>query len=334
MVSSLSILAFGLFLLQVRNPKVILPVFFACYLVFSLCIGLTLPVWLNFLVKIFSSRKNVQGLSIMYASQNVSKIASSLIILGLVESYAFSLTAAAWIFLSAGALFLVGSLCFLLTRELPVTLPEKGERNGFFLHVTKTFQEMTANKPLIRYLIGDLDYIITLTVIAFYANYATQYFGVEKYVAAGLFVCFIYTGAITANLLLGTIGFLTLKQKFLATKFFNLALLLLLIWSPGMISFLAASALLGLCRGTRSIIYSPAVKQLSRRADATAYFALAPLLTIGFGAGFPLFFGHMLDRFSALGAGAYQLMFCFCMVCVMITLGVAWFTDFDFQSAP
>ena len=95
--------------------------------------------------------------------------------------------------------------------------------------------------------------------------------------------------------------------------------------------FLLASLLLGFCRGTRGIIYSPAIKRFSNRQDATAYFAMAPLLTIAFGSGFPLFFGHMLDRLSYLGQGAYQLMFGGCIVCVLITLIFGFLTDFTPQ---
>ncbi|MCK5686957.1 hypothetical protein KAJ27_22650, partial [bacterium] len=64
-ISSFAILFFGVFLFFVKDTSIILPVFFISYVIFSMCIGFTLPLWLNFLVKIFSSGKSVQGLSIM-----------------------------------------------------------------------------------------------------------------------------------------------------------------------------------------------------------------------------------------------------------------------------
>lgn len=331
LVSSLSTLGFGLFLFWVKDPDLILPAFFISYVIFSLCIGLTFPIWLNFMVKIFSPAKSVQGLSIMFTAQNVAKIIASIFIIKVVEHFSFSLISAAWIFLLSGILFLAGSLCFLFTRELSSPTPRVLREDSFFRHTWKTIREMTGNKNLITYLIGDLDHYVVLTVIGFYANYATQFFGIKDYTAAGLFVCFIYSGAILANITLGTLDMLSLKQKFISTKILNLILLCLLIFSPGLGGFLLASLLLGFCRGTRSIIYSPAIKRFSNRQDATAYFATAPLLTIAFGSGFPLFFGHMLDRLSFLGHGAYQLMFGICIFCVLIAMVFGFLTDFDRQ---
>ncbi|MBU1194403.1 MAG: MFS transporter [Proteobacteria bacterium] len=329
MVSSVSTMAFGLFLFQVKDPALILPVFFISYIVFSLCIGLTFPVWLNFLVKIFSPEKNVQGLAIMFTTQNIAKIISSIFIIKTVETYSFSLISAAWVFLIAGILFLLGSLCFLLTVELPDTSPGLRLKGSFLNHIWTTIREITGNRNLVKYLIGDLDHYIVITVIAFYANYAIQYHGIQDYTAAGLFVCFIYIGAICANLLLGTFNLLSLKNKFLITKLINLVMLSVLIFAPGFSGFLFASFLLGVCRGIRGIIYSPMIKKFSRRNDATAYFAAVPLLTIIFASGFPLFFGHMLDRLAYMGQGAYQLMFGLCMICVMICFAAGHLTDFD-----
>jgi MFS family permease len=330
-ISSLATMIFGFFLFFVKDPDLILPAFFISYVIFSLCIGLTFPIWLNFLVKIFSPQKSVQGLSIMFITQNVAKIIASIFIIKVVQTFSFSLISAAWIFLTAGLLFLVGSLCYLLTREVTSFEPAPMGKDSFFKHTFKTIGEIVSNKNMIKYLIGDLDHYIVLTIIAFYANYATQFFGIKDYTAAGLFVCFIYSGAILSSLTLGTLNILSLKHKFISTKILNLFTLGLLIFSPGLGGFLLASLLLGFCRGTRGIIYSPAIKRFSNRQDATSYFATAPLLTIVFGSGFPLFFGYMLDRLSHMGHGAYQLMFGLCMLCVLITLIFGFLTDFEPQ---
>ncbi|MBI5552707.1 MAG: MFS transporter [Desulfobacterales bacterium] len=308
-VCSFAIMAFGAFLLLVRDQALILPTFFIAYMIFSACLGLTFPVWLNFLVKIFPPSRSLQGLAIMYAAQNVSKIIASLFIIKVVETYAFSLASAAWVFLAAGLLFLAGSFCFLLTRELPAAEPLLPSEGSFFQHTWRGVTDIVRNKNLLKYLAGDLDNYVVLTIISFYANYATQYFGIPDYSAAGLFVALIYLGAILANVTLGTMNLLSFKQKFLSTKIGTLIVLIILMAVPCLPGFLVASLLMGFCRGTRSIIYSPAVKMFSDRPDATRYFAIVPLLTLVFGSGYPLFFGHMLERLNHLGALAYQIMF-------------------------
>ncbi|MDA8142043.1 MAG: MFS transporter [Desulfobacteraceae bacterium] len=328
-VSSFAVLAIGVFLFFARDQALILPVFFIAYILFSGCIGLTFPVWLNFLVKIFSPAKSVQGLAIMYIAQNSAKIISSLFIIKVVESYAFSLVSAAWIFFIAGLLFLIGSFCFLLNHELPAAGPQPSTGVSFFRHTWNGVADIVRNKNLLKYLIGDLDGYIVVAVISFYANYATQYFGIPNYTAAGLFVCFIYAGAILANITLGTLNLLSFKQKFLSTKICTLIVLIMLTAAPTLPGFLLASLLMGFCRGTRSIIYSPAVKQFSNRPDATSYFAIVPLLTLAFASGFPLFFGHMLERLNHLGAGAYQIMFGVCGLCMVVFLVIGSWVDFS-----
>jgi hypothetical protein len=53
LISSCVTLFFGIFLFFVKDASLILPAFFISYSIFSICIGLTFPVWLHFLVKIF-----------------------------------------------------------------------------------------------------------------------------------------------------------------------------------------------------------------------------------------------------------------------------------------
>lgn len=329
-VSSLSVLAFGVYLFFVRDSALILPAFFLSYVIFSFCIGLTFPVWLNFLVKIFSEKKNVQGLSIMMIAQNAAKIISALFIMKIVDAYSLSVQSAAWIFFLAGCLFLCGSFCFLITREISSRreMPLLGNES-FVSHTVATVGEMVKNRNLMLFLAGDIDNYVTMTAIAFYANYATQYFGVSAATASGLFVCFIYSGAIAANVILGTVNFLSLKSKFISTKILCLTMLLILVFWPALPGFLAASFLMGVCRGTRSIIYSPSIKRFGKREDVTGYFAVAPLLTGMFGSGFPVVFGKMLDHFAYLGSRAYGIMFAVSMGVVLVALAAAWATRFD-----
>jgi hypothetical protein len=113
------------------------------------------------------------------------------------------------------------------------------------------------------------------------------------------------------------------------------AVLLLGIWNaPG--SFYLASFLLGASRGTRMIVFAPVVKKLSGLADATPYFAVAPVLTLPLVAGLPLASGFFLDRMAALGAEAYRFVFLAAAVLLGLTFVCAWRTDFAprAQSAP
>lgn len=329
LVSSCSTLFFGIFLFFVKDAEMILPAFFISYVIFSLCLGLTLPVWLHFLVKIFSVKKNVQGLSIMYMAQNIAKVIASIFIIKVVEEFSFSLHSAAWIFLISGFCFLIGSLCFIFTKEVAPNEIHHFLKDSFFQHTKDTIVEMIQNRNLIKYLIGDMDNYVMLTVLSFYANYATQYFGIKDSTAAGLFVCFIYAGSILSNLVLGTLNFMSLKNKFLSTKVLSLVTLAVLIYTPTFTGFLTASLLMGFCRGTRGIIYSPSVKRFCKRADTTGYFAVAPLLTILFGSGFPAFFGKMLDSFSYMGSTSYKIMFAISFCIIIITLIFGWLTNFD-----
>ncbi|MCG8532208.1 MAG: MFS transporter, partial [Desulfovibrionales bacterium] len=331
LLSSGVILSFGAILFTLSDPRAIIPVFFGAYVLYSMSIGLTFPIWLNYLVKIFSPQKNVKGLAIMYMAQNTAKIIVSLIILHMVNRHAFSQASSAWIFLGAGLVFLVGSFGFLITREIPEKTKAPSPRaTDIFSHIADTSREILNNPSLVRYLLGDLDTYVVITTISFYANYATGFFGVSQAVAAGLFVTLLYSGAILANGTMGTLNWFSLRQKYLSTKLLTLLALGLLMGIPCLASFLLVSLILGFCRGTRNIIYSPLVKRFARREDATAIFAVAPLLTIWFTAGFPLFFGGGLDRIT--GREGYEAMF---GIALVLTLCILWIgCQVDFNDNP
>jgi MFS family permease len=330
--SSFAIIFFGIALFFVKTPSYILILFFISYIVFSLSIGLTLPVWLNFLVKIFSERKSVSGFGIMMCAQHIAKLISSFAVLKAVEEYGFSTSSAAYIFLIAGLLFLTGSFFFIFTKEISEDKKVLKNSESFSTHTKKTIIEILKNKNFLKYLIGDLDNYIVITIISFYAVYATEFFSIKASTAAGLFAGFYYVGSIIANLLFGPfdfIRFMDMKRKFLSTKVIAITGLLLLIFFPVLQGFLLASLLFGLCRGIRSNIFSPSVKMFSNREDATGYFALAPMVTIIFGSGFPLFCGTLLDMTGSMQAGAYKLMFSISIFLTLIFLYFGITTDFN-----
>ena len=329
LISGMSLLLFGLLLTIMGPGPHVLMVFFGCYAVFSICVGMTLPVWLNYLVKIFSEEKSVSGLATMMIAQNAAKLISSLAILKVVERYAFDLSASAVVFLAVGGLFVLGSLCFLFTRETAeASAHPQRRRPPFAVFMRSTISHMRYNRNFLIFLGSDLELHIVVTVISFYAAYATDFGGIHPAVAAGVFVGLIYAGAIFSNIALGTLGWLSLKQKTMVSKIGAItAVLLLAIWIAPT-SFYLASFLLGASRGTRMIVFAPAVKKLSGLADATPYFAVAPVLTLPLVTGLPLACGFFLDRMTGLGGDAYRLVFLSMAVLLGLTLVCAWRTDF------
>jgi len=318
LISGLSIFLFGWTLLLVREQS-ILPLFFLSYIIFSLCMGLTIPVWLNYLVRIFSEKKAVSGIGYMMLFQNIGKILCSFLILNVVEKYAFSIPSCSAVFIVTGLVFIIGSFGFAFTKEL-VDIEDPGvDGRNFFGHTRSSLVEILGNKRFLIFLIADLDFYVIITILSFYANYANQYFGVSQALAAGAFVGCIYAGSVTVNIFLGALNYLTLKEKFILSKCLSFFTVIMLIIIPGNWSFFLISYLLGCVRAIRNMVYAPSVKLLSGKADATPYFALAPLLTLPIGVGYPLLFGKMLDILSFMGEGSYRFLFAVSIIFLAIT---------------
>lgn len=333
LVSGFSLLVFGIFLYLWGDVSFILFVFFVSYGIFALFLGMTIPVWLNYLVHILSEEKAVSGIAFMLIAQNSAKLIGSLVIVKVVSDYSFSMESSAIVFVTVGGLLSFGSLFFLITRELPEEDNSKDENGRSFISYTITsFRGLTGNRNFLRFLAGDFEFYIIVTVISFYADYATTYRGIAPAIAAGVFVGCIYGGAIVANLLLGTMGFLQLKQKYILSKFLSFSAVILLISLEAQLFFFIASFLLGAARGARMVSYAPAIKQLSGASDSTSYFAVAPIVTLPLASGLPLVIGHFLDAFEFLGAGAYQIVFGFCALLILVALFFMLKTDFP--SAP
>jgi len=322
LISALAIFFFGLSLLLVKQSSAVLPLFFVSYTVFSICMGLTIPVWLNYLVHIFSEAKTVPGLGYMMLCQNIAKVISSFFILSVVDRYAFSLHSSAWVFIATGLVFIVGSLSFILTKE--VVDDQWGARDNlsFLDHTKVSFHEIINNRRFLIFLAAaDIEFVVIITSLSFYANYATSYYEVPAAIAAGMFVACIYAGSITVNIFLGAMNLLSLKKKFVLSKCITCMLLLLLTFFPGFVVFFLVSYMLGFVRATRNMVYPPSVKKFAAKEDATPYFALAPILTLPMSAGFPLFFGKMIDSLQFLEQGAYQVVF---GISAVIALGTVW----------
>lgn len=329
LVSALSVFLFGLVLYFVRDSGNILPLFFVSYGIFSICIGLTIPVWLNYLVCIFSEARTVPGLGYMMLFQNIGKVISSFFILKVVERYSFSLESSAFVFMATGLLFVVGSLCFLLTKEIPDSQEQERDSRSLFGHVRGSLVEIISNRRFLVFLAADLDFYMILTVLSFYANYATEFYGIKPAVAAGFFVACIYAGSITVNIVLGAMNLLSLKQKFIMSKGVTFFLLVLLVMFPGQIVFFLVSYMLGFGRAIHNMVYPPSVKHFSGKSDATSYFSLAPILTLPIAAGYPLLFGWLLDYLSFMQADSYRVLFGVSALFALLTIYLSCRTDYD-----
>ncbi len=326
--ASLAVLGLGIVLLALRDSSRILPFFLIFYAIFSISLGMGMPVWFNYLVRIFSERKTVPGLGYMMLFQNIGKIISSFFLLKIVDRYAFSPTSSAAVFIITGLLFLIGSLSFLLTREMEDPDDPAPDDATFVRHVTDALKEIIANRRFLLFLAADLDFYVILTVFSFYANYATSYYGVAPAIAAGFFVAFTYAGSITVNILLGTMNLLPLKQKFILSKCVTLTLLLLLVFLPSTTTFFVISYMLGFARAVRNVVYPPSVKKFAAKTDATPYYSMAPVLSLPFAAGYPLFFGKMLDHLAYLQQDSYRLLFSVSALIILITLYLSFKIDY------
>jgi len=306
--SGLPILGIGILLIFCGFIPATLTVFLSAYALFSVIIGLTAPVWQNYLVMIFSEKKAIPALAVMMVVQSGAKFASSFFIIGMVNRYAFSARGAGIIFTLVGLCFCSGAFMFLITRELPRPRPPVGRRSrlGFFLRAGRAVLQ---NRRFLFYLASDLEVVAVVGIISFYANYAAEYCAVPPSLAAGLFVGLNYLGGLFANLVFGWFGLASLKTKCLISKGLALTAVLLLIVSGSLASFLMVSFLVGSARAIRMLTYPPLIKRFSGLHDATPYFAIAPILTLPLSAGLPLLNGRFLDHFAYLGALSYKLMF-------------------------
>ncbi len=290
---------------------------------------MTIPIWFNYLVRIFPEARTVPGLGYMMLFQNIGKVISSFFILKVVERYAFSLQSSAYVFMATGLLFTAGSLCFLLTREIGDADDPPPDSLTFFRHTSGAFIEIVENRRLLVFLAADLDFYMILTVLGFYANYATVFYEVPVAVAAGVFVACIYAGSITVNIFLGAMNLLSLKQKFVMSKFVTFALLVLLVAFPDRTIFFLISYMLGVGRAVHNMVYPTSVKHFARKADVTSYFSLAPIMTLPFAAGFPLLFGWLLDRLAFMQADSYRLLFGVSALLSLLTIYLSLRTDYD-----
>jgi hypothetical protein len=257
----------------------------------------------------------------MMLAQNLAKLSSSLFIIKWVEIYAFSFKASSYIFMAVGLLFALGSLFFLVTREVSaIEKPNNHNRYSFRSYVRLSAKHILKNKNFLFFLAADLDCFVVVAVISFYATYATAFCGIAPAIAAGAFATCIYIGSIFVNVFLGSLDMLSLRNKYVFSKIASITAMGILMLYEYQWSFLLSSLLIGAARGTRPVVFAPTVKRLSGLEDATSYFAVAPILTMVFASCLPLLYGRFLDHFAGLDGDAYRIVFLISALLILVTL--------------
>jgi MFS family permease len=305
-ITSLPLLCFGVILGFTGTRASTLALFLILYAAFSISLGLILPAWQNYIVKIFSERNSVPAVSVMMICQSAARLVGSLFLVRVVERYSFSAAGASLVFTMVGLLFLVGSFPFVFTVESAgraATIPSVAP--GHRLSLRRVFR----NRDFLFFLGTDVEYFALAGVIAFYAVYATEFCGVDPAFASGLFVTCSCLGGVFVNALLGWADLLSLRMKYLVTKSLATTGIVLLAFHSTLWVFLLTSFLIGASRGSRSMVFAPAVKRLSGQSDATLYFSVAPILVLPLSTGLPLLNGAFLDHFAGLGAWSYRIVF-------------------------
>ena len=281
------------------------------YAVLAATFGVSVPLWREYVTRLFPSQRVFAGLSVMFVLQTVGRILGGLIAAALVERFVFGPAMVGSVFIGAGVLLAVAALMLALTRELAPAAPAATAAPGN-AGVGTRFVDVVAtalrNRSFLLYMANDIEFYGSSAVTAFYAVYATEHVGVAV-AAATAFVVATHTGSTAAYLFLGRSRLLSLRQRLILGKCLSVAGVLLVVLAPAPWAFFAASALLGIGRATRQLAFLPVVKLLSRRSDATAYYAVAQLVTMPLSVGLPLLAGHVLQLLAALGSDAYRIVF-------------------------
>lgn len=323
--ASLPVIIFGA-LLPFVPPDSRVTLFMSCYVSFSLLLGLTLPIWQNFLVKIFKPEMTVKALSIMMTVQMGTRFIGSIIIFRVVKNYNFSINSTSVIFFSAGLFMLIGAFMFYFTRE-QVILPDVVRKHHDFLSLLNSARVIISNRNYMLYMYSFVESHATIALLSFYANFAVLHRGIDSATAAGIFAAVIYTASFMANITLGWMDLLPLKLKITAARISSIAGTLILLIASSMQLFIVASFLFGISRGVNQFTYAPGVKRLSGADDATDYFAISSVLIFPFAFGIPFLSGLVLDR-SGGGADAFIGVFTVLLVFQLAGLAAIIFSDF------
>lgn len=312
------VIAYGIILPYCSKPSA-LTLFIILYTVFSVFLGTLLPLWQNFLTRIFSPKMILKSLSVMFISQIVARILGGIAIAWYIKQYPLEARNGSGIFICAGSLFIAGAIPFLFVNEgKPVKAREKAHSFRSLFHAIRT---IVGNKNFRFFMLSTLELTALTCVIAFFAKFAHDLRGINASVAGGLFTSALFSGAIIANIVFGWVGFLSIKRKYIASKCALICAITAIIFASSLPIFIAAAFVMGISRGIVMLSYTPAVKAISGQADATDYFSALPIAMLPFSVGIPVAAGFILDYFGST-LFSYQIMFA---LMIGITIASIWF---------
>ena len=312
-------LAFGGILLLLGPRFLSVSALLVTYSFLSAAFGISAPLWREYVTRMFPPQRVFAGLSVMFALQTVARTLSGLLAAALVQRFVFAPAMVGLLFVGTGLLLAASALLLALTREFAPDAPAAASAEpGAGARFADVVATALRNRSFLLYMANDVEFFASSAVTAFYAVYATEHVGVAA-AAATAFVVATHAGSTAAYLFLGRSRLLSLRQRLILGKCFSVAGVLLILAvpasaggaaaPPALWAFFAASALLGIGRASRQLAFMPVVKLLSRRADATAYYALAQLVTMPLSVGLPLLAGQALQLLAALDGGGYRLVF-------------------------
>ncbi len=328
MLVALPLLTMGILFLVFGKNEYSVTIFLIFYFIGALCFGVCIPVWQNFLVKIFSKTRVIRALGIMMISQTIARLIGSLLIVKYTQRYAFSAEGSGMVIILLAVFFFAGSFFFLIVHE-EVNDADEAKSAHNISNMINAAKAIIGNRNYITFLLNTIEAFACIGIISFYANFAAEYHGISRAYAAGLFVGFISLGSLTAYILFGFLDIFNLKKKYIVSRLCSLVSVLLLITVNTLAGFLTVSFFLGVSRGISMLAYSPAIKKLSREDDATDYFAISPMLSLPFGIGIPVAAGFFLDRFAAMGALSYKILFGAMGGLIVFSLVMLMLIDFD-----
>jgi len=316
---SLSIICLGFYYIVFGSSVAGYQTFVVFYSLFSIGLAATGPVWLNYIVKIFSPERCVKGISMIMIAQNTGKLLSSFFLTLTLFHFKINSYTGGLIFFLTGTSFLLGSLCLFFTKESRDKIDSsiKESINGYFL---KYFKEIIRNRNLLLFLLQDIEFVVVIVTITFYPRYAIYWCSIPASETGGSFIVFLFAGAIVANLVLGFMNGIRLKIRYALIKFTTLVSLLLLILFKEKVGFYTISFLLGFSRSGRIHLYGPLIKKLSGLEDATPYYALLPFLMLPVSGGLPIVAGFLLDGLSELEGMAYSILFSLLLIIAFLTI--------------
>ncbi|MCG8571475.1 MAG: MFS transporter [Spirochaetes bacterium] len=319
-LAAIPIFTFGLIFYFFPIGNYAIPLFLFIYAVFSCGIGLTLPVWQNYLVKIFTERDTLRALSIMNITQSLTKLACSFILFKIIDTLSITKGSAGLVFLSTGIVLIIGSFFFAISVESTDSVKQNKTKFLSFNQFFKLFGQSLGNHNFVLFLFNEAGYFAIVNIISFYAAYAEEICRIDPAVVSGLFITAGFSGGIIIQFVIGYLNLFSLKNKYIIEKLLSLLGIICLICLTATWSFLLASFLLGAGRAIRLLCYPLAIKKIFKAHDATPYFAFTPLFILPVSAGLPMLTGKLLDLFTHYGRMSYQILFLVMGIIVLISL--------------